>query len=557
MSIESMLTAFVVNPARGALCIHGPWGTGKTFLWKRVTHEAKVPSTYVSLFGIDSLESLKAQIALAVQDQTSAPASKWNPRTWSWVRKFTPKIFKSASLIPARFGGGAGLTHAANALAFYFVKSRLICIDDVERRGKNLALIDVLGLISHLDEQRGCRVCMILNSNALSQDDKSAWADQREKVFAAELHFNPSVDQVLQFSFGTIDQLQNWYPIAVEAVRDLKVQNIRVIHRIARSLRLAFEGLPALLEGTTHQIARDVVFLEYCHSGRGAAAPTLEYVSHSSSMAWAVERLRAEKGEATINAEHSRWYELISSYGIEGGDPLTQILLKSIQAGFTDTSSLIEVVRQKDSEARAAHENSRFSASWRRYRDDLSATEESVLNEMMDTWPTALSSVSGKNAESFAQLLRGHGKHASASQAIVQWVGARSGDRVAELEGDELSFFGPITDPEFLAEIERQRLAFPQSRPSLDTALNEIALKNASEVEFDVVASVDVADLAAGLKRRSETLSLITMLLYARHETSGPRGAAGRATLDALRLIASESEWQRLRIKSTYGTELD
>lgn len=43
-------------------------------------------------------------------------------------------------------------------LSFMTVREQVICIDDLERRGKNLDVVDVLGLISFLCEQRKCKV---------------------------------------------------------------------------------------------------------------------------------------------------------------------------------------------------------------------------------------------------------------------------------------------------------------------------------------------------------------------------------------------------------------
>ena len=45
----------------------------------------------------------------------------------------------------------------------------IICMDDLERRGKNLSPKDVMGLISHLKEQKKCKVVLILNDEKLEE----------------------------------------------------------------------------------------------------------------------------------------------------------------------------------------------------------------------------------------------------------------------------------------------------------------------------------------------------------------------------------------------------
>jgi hypothetical protein len=55
----------------------------------------------------------------------------------------------------------------ARSLYFSLVQNQIVCIDDLDRRSKTLDLRDVLGLISFLREQRGCKVALILNAEKL------------------------------------------------------------------------------------------------------------------------------------------------------------------------------------------------------------------------------------------------------------------------------------------------------------------------------------------------------------------------------------------------------
>ncbi len=54
---------------------------------------------------------------------------------------------------------------------FSSVDRTVVCIDDFERRGKNLAVRDVLGLVNTMRELRKCKVCLILNDEALEEDE--------------------------------------------------------------------------------------------------------------------------------------------------------------------------------------------------------------------------------------------------------------------------------------------------------------------------------------------------------------------------------------------------
>ncbi|WP_416056734.1 hypothetical protein [Stenotrophomonas maltophilia] len=547
MKVEINLENFVKSVGGSALCLHGPWGIGKTHLWRKVVKSAGVDSTYVSLFGVDSLDAMKAQISLAVQDQQ-------NVRWWQLrvrLREVWAGLTKSAPLIPSRFGGGAQLAAAAQALAFYFVRDRLICIDDVERRGRNLSLRDVLGLVSHLEEQRSCRVCVILNSNVLAGEDKIEWDSQREKAFASEVYYDPSPDVAVGIAFGSLDQLQRWHKDASEALIELGIRNVRVIKRAARSLHLVFAELGEIHAATISKVAREVVFIVYCHCGKGLGAPSLEFLLRTSPMTLALDRLNLGKDGSKLSAEDAILADRIGRFDIDGGDALTRVLIDCIRSGFS-VDALRSAVDSWDREARIDEKRSKYSEAWRRYRNDLRADDHDLIQGMMAAWPGVLDREMPTNVESFAKVLRAHGQPDLASEVIRTWVEARSGSRAGELEEEVLTMIGQVTDEEFLAAVEQARNGTP-SGVSLEIALSKIGALAANEGDFSAVAIADTSKLAECFKSDSSSYRVIKELLERRgsYDNSYARAAANAES--ALKLISSESPGKEVRIRSTYG----
>lgn len=550
MSVERNLARFVGGSTRRAICLHGPWGVGKTHLWNKVVEAQAAQQTYVSLFGVDSLEGLKAQVALAAQDRATV---KWYRRKyyasdlWRWVTG-------AGSIVPSEYGGGGHITAAAQSLAFYFVKRRLVCIDDVERRGSNLSLKDVFGLVSHLEERRGCRVCVILNSGALNEVDEKEWAEQREKVFEVELYYDPPADAAVRVALGDGDQLQRWYAYAVAALCELGIRNVRVIRRVARSLSLVFEELGPLHDSTVRRVVRDVVFLEYCHSGNALGAPPLKFVMRTSPMSFALDRINRERpgqGESAYTPEEASFAEIISRYEIDGSDHLTKMLCAGVAAGYP-VEGLRESVEASNREAISHAKHERFSAAWRRYRNDLGAGEDEVLGEMLASWTGVADSESAMNAEGFVRVLRSHGRDDLASQIISEWIAARGGDRSGELQEEAVSFFGQIKDAEFQQALDQARRESPLTI-SLDAALDKIASQVGDEEAFYVVARAGVSELADAFKRRQLSFYVIKELLERRSGHIDAHSRAGMNAEMALRQMAAASDWDAIRIRSTHG----
>ena len=65
-----------------------------------------------------------------------------------------------------------------DSLAFLSLNESLVCIDDLERRGSDLSMRDVLGLVSRLVEQKQCKVVLLLNDKEKGLDDYEKYREK-------------------------------------------------------------------------------------------------------------------------------------------------------------------------------------------------------------------------------------------------------------------------------------------------------------------------------------------------------------------------------------------
>ena len=80
------------------------------------------------------------------------------------------------------------------------VKDAIVCFDDFERKGKGLRTADVLGVISQLKETKECKIVVILNDDALSEEDKPDFEKYFEKVFDAKIEFAPTAEEFVEIA---------------------------------------------------------------------------------------------------------------------------------------------------------------------------------------------------------------------------------------------------------------------------------------------------------------------------------------------------------------------
>jgi hypothetical protein len=199
---------FLSDPTPEVLCIRGKWGTGKTYAWTKYLSEAKNAGqiglerySYVSLFGLQSLDQLKNTIFENTIDRKSIgiepSLATVKDNALDVARQLGRKGLKSVlELGSSLYAGAKNAVAPLQSLAFHFVKDQIICIDDLERKGKDLRSIDIFGLISFLRERRRCKVVLILNDEELSEEDKVALEKYQEKVIDISLLFAPTEEEL-------------------------------------------------------------------------------------------------------------------------------------------------------------------------------------------------------------------------------------------------------------------------------------------------------------------------------------------------------------------------
>jgi Cdc6-like AAA superfamily ATPase len=143
-SIQSAIERFLAESTNGLLVLRGSWGVGKTYLWRALLKKARLGKkltpelySYVSLFGVNSLDQLKETIVLSYANPVDNPGKFEN--LW--------KSIKSISLGSNKTGLVAKWVPLTASQLFPGVKDTLVCMDDLERSGKNLDIQDVVGLL--------------------------------------------------------------------------------------------------------------------------------------------------------------------------------------------------------------------------------------------------------------------------------------------------------------------------------------------------------------------------------------------------------------------------
>ncbi|NET70232.1 MAG: hypothetical protein F6K62_04185 [Sphaerospermopsis sp. SIO1G2] len=278
---KSILQKFLNNENYRVLAVKGKWGVGKTHLVQTFLEEHhKNYYLYASVFGISSIEHLKARILGNYKDsQDSQPrlesSNSWLTRLkpinsiFEFFNKNSGKLEKTPKLdlllsekssIPVT---GTLLAIGGNLLLelLFDVKIRensIICIDDIERKSK-LPLDEILGFVEYLNQDFKCKIILIYNEDNLVADErnKKFLDDYREKVIDREVKLDPTVDENLDFIFKDHPNID----VIKEVLKKTETNNIRVIRK---TKWLIDEILPLMNnweDSLRHQIIRNSIII--------------------------------------------------------------------------------------------------------------------------------------------------------------------------------------------------------------------------------------------------------------------------------------------------------
>ncbi|MEA5576978.1 P-loop NTPase fold protein [Anabaena sp. UHCC 0451] len=265
---ESIIERFLDNENYRVLAVKGKWGVGKTHLVRSVLDEhQKNDYLYTSVFGISSIEHLKARIFANYQRNIKPNIKPINNvfefinRNFGRVEK-TPKILEFPKL---HFGlSGSLLAIGGDLLLEIFFNlningNSIICIDDLERKSQ-LPLKDIFGFVEYLVQDFKCKIILIYNEDNLDKDSQTDLESYREKVIDKEFYLNPTVEENLDFIFKDYPHI-DIIDVIKEVFKKSGTNNIRVIRK---TIWLIDELVPLMKdweESLRHQIITNVIVI--------------------------------------------------------------------------------------------------------------------------------------------------------------------------------------------------------------------------------------------------------------------------------------------------------
>jgi len=438
--LKKVVADFLKSDKPEVLCIRGKWGTGKTYAWRTWLKEAGMAGNvalksyaYCSLFGLNSLPELWTRIfentipverGKSIADPSTETFGDFVSTAVSLFdkgldvgAKVARRTTKTAAEAVAKFPIMGSIGKVVESASTLLVRKQIVCFDDIERKGGKLDIGDVLGLASHLKDERKCKVVLILNDEKF--DDEKAGRKFRtylEKVVDVSVLFEPTVEECVELGVDASTREGKW---VADYTTTLQIKNIRVIQRIKQMTDRLMPVLGGKSEGVLQSAVRTLSVMGWVEFCEGAPDMTfLEEVIGGSLSA-------AAGGEREKTPEQIEWQKRLKQVGFADYTELDAALLQGIKNGYfqeertRDFAQLIEY-RMRHHEIRQ-----RLSNAWGLFWDALLDNTEEVLENFEAVVKEGVNFLGVGDFDEVVTTLREFGGKERASALIAYIVNKR------------------------------------------------------------------------------------------------------------------------------------
>jgi hypothetical protein len=465
MRIEQFLNElrrFLSDASPGVLVISGRWGVGKTFAWNYCLEQAKnakggiasAKYAYVSLFGLTGLDDLKRAIVQQsvarekighVPDMSSLESSLETIRA-SW---------RSAGIFARAFSPAAEYTEALERLGFFALKEQLICVDDLERKSDDLSMRDVLGLVSHLKEQKRCKVVILLNAEQLG-DNEGEFRSQLEKVADTNIRFEPTSEEAAEIG---VDKANAFSAKLAGNCIKLGIVNIRTIKKAERAALRLQEELRGRDERVLHQAVHTATLVTFAKQ-QPDIAPSLEFINK-------LNPYEGLFGDTREGVSHPEWRALLKDYGFVHMDAFDRVIFEGINDGHFNFDALAREANVLEQQLAAADDDTKFRAAWDLYHGSFDDNANEIMEPLAAAVRDRPRAVSPNNLSGTITLLKELAWPGDASKLISDYVANRNEPQLF-WDLPKSAFGDEVNDPDVRAAFAAKCAQFPEAKSFIE-----------------------------------------------------------------------------------------
>ncbi len=551
MSVEitkAVLKDFLTTGETDVLALTGAWGTGKTYAWREALMTCKSDIKfkhycYVSLFGVNSMAELR--MALFTKSVAVATLGKkldfdtmnqhWGSLSRDWLKSQYARWNPMVKSLP--HGGSVSL--GLEALAPGAVRDCLICFDDFERQ-TTIKAEDVLGLITELSEERGCKVALIFNADQLASKD--AYRAYREKAIDFEVSYAPTVQEAFDLVFkGEYASRE----LVLRHVVDLNITNVRILRKLQQLMTRILKETVGMHAVVTETSIATVALLCWCSYAPDATKPKFEDIEYWN------DSLISFKPDHEMDPAVLVWVQRLKAYGFESVDDLDLAIARVVERGYVEGTGFVEQAKKFDDDLRGREMSVPFNAVWQNFHGSFSIDQDTFITDLHKTAQHAIAHIGSSDLNGTVRLLRELRRGDLADDLIDRFIEANK-SQPSTFDLQDHPFGGSIDDAILRAKFDAIHSAVKQL-PGLEEAVTFMARTssyNPEHIKAMEIASVD--EYEALFLAKHDDVKLSSLIKWTLRWADGDHAEITKKAKEALTRIKATSLLNSIRI-SRYG----
>lgn len=541
---KAVLKDFLCNEETNVLALTGAWGTGKTYAWREalLTHKDNIKFKqycYVSLFGINSMSELR--MSLFTKSVAVATLGKkldldtinehWGPIAKDWLKGQYERFGPMMRSLPH----GSSVSLGLEALAPSAVRDTLVCFDDFERQ-TTITAEDVLGLITELSEERGCKVALIFNAEQLGAKD--AYRAYREKAIDFEVLYAPTVQEAFDLVFDVAFPSRD---LVLRHVVDLGITNVRILRKLQQLITRIVAAIGSTHSNVIEASIATTVLLCWCAYAPDVSKPKMEDIENWNKALISFKK-EAEQDPVTV-----AWVLRLKAYGFIHVDDLDLAIARIVERGYVEGTGFVEVAKKLDEELRSKEMSVPFTAVWRRFHDSFSDDQDAFIAELYDTALHAIAHISSGDLNGTVRLLRELKRDDLADSLIEKFVDANKA-KPSTFDLKEHPFGGTIDDTKLRATFDAVHSGLKRL-PGLEEAVTFMAKNsgyNPEHIETMMKASVD--EYHAMFLKEHDDVKLSSLIKWSLRWADSDYAQITAKAKEALERIKATSSLNAIRV---------
>lgn len=545
---KAVLKDFLSNAETNVLALTGAWGTGKTYAWREalLAHKNDIKFKqycYVSLFGINSMTELR--MSLFTKSVAVATLGKkldldtinehWDSIAKDWLKEQYERFVPIIRSLPH----GSSVSLGLETLAPSAVRDTLVCFDDFERQ-TTINAEDVLGLITELSEERGCKVALIFNAEQLSAKD--AYRAYREKAIDFEVLYAPTVQEAFELVFDAAFPNRD---LLLRHVVDLGITNVRILRKLQQLITRIVAAMGGMHSNVIEASIATTVLLCWCAYAPDVSKPKIEDIENWN------KALISFKKEAEEDSVTLAWVQRLKAYGFTNVDDLDLAIARIVERGYVEGTGFVEVAKKLNEELRSNEMSVPFTAVWRRFHNSFSDDQDAFIAELYDTALHAIAHIGSGDLNGTVRLLRDLKRDDLADSLIDKFVDANKA-KPSTFDLKEHPFGGTIDDTKLRATFDAVHSGLTQL-PGLEEAVTFMAKNsgyNPEHLEAMMKASVD--EYQAMFLTEHDDVKLSNLIKWSLRWADSDHAEITAKAKEALERIKATSLLNAIRV-SRYG----